>query len=68
MALAHGSGELDDNLHTLDLALDCRIEVLLLHFWEEDEVNRPGITSLWVLRDERPQRLVNVLSQERRVR
>lgn len=68
MTLAHGSRELDDDLHTLDLPLDSRVEVLLLHFWEEQEVDRPGITSLWVFGDERPQGLVNVLGQERRVR
>lgn len=67
MALAYGSCELDDDLHALDLALNSGVEVLLLHFWEEQEVDGPGITSLWVFRDERPQGLVNVLGQERRV-
>lgn len=68
MALTHGSGELDDDLHTLHLSLDGGIEVLLLHLWEEQEVDRPGIAIFGILRDERPQGLVDILCQERRVR
>lgn len=68
MTLAHGSRELNDDLHALNLTFDRRVEVLLFHLWEQQEVNGTSIASLGILRDERPQGLVDVLGQERRVR
>ena len=52
MPFTEDASELDDSLHPLDLALDDFIEVLFLDLGEHQEVNRPGVAVLRVLRDE----------------
>jgi len=48
----------------LNLALDIRVEVYLLDFWEAQKVNRTGVPSRWILGDELSQRLIKVLCDE----
>ena len=67
MTFADISRKLDDGLHSPYLSLDNGVEVLLLHFREEQKVHRTGIACFGILRNVLPQRLVNVLRQKRRV-
>ena len=64
MSLAQYTRQLNDGLHALDLPLDDDVEVLLLDLGEHKEVDGPGVAGLGILRDERPQALVDVLRQE----
>jgi hypothetical protein len=44
--------QFDNSLHALNLALDIRVEVYLLDFWEAQKVNRTRVPSRWILGDE----------------
>jgi len=44
--------QFDDSLHALNLALDVRVEVCLLNFWEAQKVNRTRVSSCWIFWDE----------------
>jgi hypothetical protein len=68
VALADRACELDDGLHALHLALDVRVEILLLDLGKTEEVHRTRVDDGRVCGDERPQALVQILRQERRVR
>ena len=62
MAFTKISYKLDYGLHPLDLTLNDGIEILCLDFGEEQEVNGTRVTRFRVLRDERSESLIDVLS------
>ena len=67
MTFTDVTSKFDDGLHALDLALDDLVKILLLDLWERQEVDGADICAR-LLGDERPQALVDVLSQEGSVR
>lgn len=64
MSLPQRPSELDDNLHTLNLAFDITIKVLLLDFRERQEVHRANIGSVRGRGNKRLQPLVDILRDE----
>ncbi len=65
--LAENTGQLDDGLHALYLTFDDDVEVFLLDLREQEEVDGPGVSRPWILRDERSEGLVQVFGDERGV-
>lgn len=68
MPIPNISCEFNDSLHPLNLSFDSLIEVFLLNLREQQEVDRPRIRLVRIFRDERSERLIDVLSQEGGVR
>ena len=64
MSIPNISCEFNDSLHPLNLSFNSLIEVFLLNLREQQEVNGPRIKLTRVFRDERSERLIDVLSQE----
>jgi hypothetical protein len=65
--LSNVSGQLYNRLHPLNLSLNIGIKVFVFDLWEAQEMDGSRITGRRIIWNERTERLIDILRQERRV-